>query len=199
MANPGTVIAHIVKLIVTITCMKFFKDSFTLRAAEQGWAVRAFQILLVHSILGIFRFGGPGITKRFRNFYELFSSVIEVVPFAFFTTEVLLKYCVREEFRFLLLAFGLLPTVIELSSTRIKDRSKLQNFTNFVLFLQMISLILVCLFNDNYGGLSLGASLAVARYISEDFCDHYEVPYVDLSQYSLSFVEIFALASLKEA
>jgi hypothetical protein len=57
MANPGTVIAHIVKLVVTIACMKFFKDSFSLRVSEQGWAVRAFQILLVHSILGIFRYG----------------------------------------------------------------------------------------------------------------------------------------------
>jgi hypothetical protein len=139
------------------------------------------------------------VTKRFRNFYELFSSVIEVVPFAFFTTEVLLKYCVREEFRFVLLALGLSPTAIELGSTRIKDRSRLQSFTDLVFGLQALSLVLVCLSNDNYGGLSLGASFALARYVSEDFCDHYEVPYLDLSQYSLGFVEIFALATLKEA
>ena len=56
MANPGTVIAHVVKLVTTLICMKFFKDSYSLRAVEQGWAIRAFQIMLVHSILGIIRY-----------------------------------------------------------------------------------------------------------------------------------------------
>ncbi|OXU28918.1 hypothetical protein TSAR_006807 [Trichomalopsis sarcophagae] len=198
MANPGTVVAHIAKLVITIACMKFFKDSFSLRVTEQSWAVRALQILLVHSILGIFRYGGSSTTKRFRNFYELFTSIIEVVPFAFFTTEVLLKYRVREELRFLLLALALSPSVIELSSSRIKDRSKLSKFTNIIFGLQSAALIIVCLLNDNYGGLSLAASFAVSRYFSEDFCDHYEVPYADLSQYSLGFVEIFALVTLKD-
>ncbi|XP_058798462.1 uncharacterized protein LOC131668371 [Phymastichus coffea] len=198
MANPGTVIAHLAKLIVTIVCMKFFKDAFSLRVIEYAWAVRAFQMLFVHSILGILRYGGSSTTKRFRNFYESFSSVVEVVPFALFTTEVLLKYNFREELRFLLLALGMSPTVIELSSSRIKDRSKLQNFTNIIFALQSLALGLVCIWYDNYGGISLAVSFALARYVSEDFCDHYDVPYVDLSQYSLGFVGVFALVTLKE-
>ena len=142
--------------------------------------------------------GGSTTTKRFRNFYELFSSIIEVVPFAFFTTEVLFKYRVREEIRFLFLALGLSPSVIELSSGRIKDRSKLYKFTNIIFALQSLALVLTCLCNENYGGLSLAASFAVARYVSEDFCDYYDVPYADLSQYSLSFVEVFAFTTLKD-
>lgn len=57
MANLGTVIAHVAKLIVTIICMKFFRDSFQLRVTDQLWAVRALQMMLVHSIMGIFRYG----------------------------------------------------------------------------------------------------------------------------------------------
>ena len=57
MANPATVVAHGVKLVVTISCMQFFKDSFSLQVTNEGWAVRAMQILLIHSIMGIFRYG----------------------------------------------------------------------------------------------------------------------------------------------
>ncbi|KAJ8688323.1 hypothetical protein QAD02_024118 [Eretmocerus hayati] len=198
MVNTGSVIAHITKLLTSALCLKFFQNSLSLRVAEQGWAVCALQILLVHSVIGVLRFGGPSTTKRFRNFYESFSSLIEVVPSAFFTTEVLLKYSVRDEFRFLLLTLGLSPSVIELSSTRIKDRSKLEKFTNIIIGLQALVVSAVCIINENYAGVSLAASLAVARFFSEDFCDHYEVPYTDLSQYSLSFVELFALATLKD-
>lgn len=134
-----------------------------------------------------------------RKFYEFTSSIVEIIPVTFFTTEFLFKNHIREELCFIVLALGLVPKTIELSSTtRIKDRSKLEHFTNVIVGLQSLSIALTCLWNGNYTGLSLAASFAVARYVSEDFCDQYEVPYIDLSQYSLGFIEIFALATLKE-
>lgn len=141
--------------------------------------------------------GGSSTTKRLRNFYELFSSIAEVVPAAFFTTEILLKYGLREELRILLLALGLAPTAIEISSARIKDRSKLQRFTNAIYTVQSVALLLICEQHGNYGGMSLAASLGLMRFFSEDFCDQYEVPYTDLSQYSLSFIGFFGLVALK--
>lgn len=86
MANPGTVIAHIAKLVITIGCMNFFKDSFSLRASEQAWAVRAFQILLAHSVLGILRFG------KFLLFSVLFKFSCWIICFWWKLKNWFMKY-----------------------------------------------------------------------------------------------------------
>ncbi|XP_043471493.1 uncharacterized protein LOC122504436 [Leptopilina heterotoma] len=197
MANPCSVVAHLVKLIVTIVCMKFFKDSFLFNATDHTWAVRALQIFLTHSALGIIRFGTSSTTKRFRNFYDWFSVLVEIAPFAFFTTEILLAYKIWEEGRLCLLALGLLPIVYEPTSTT-RDRSKYRFYTDIIFALQALIMTIVCLKNGNFAILSLAASYIVARFISEDFCDRFEVPYIDLSQYSLCFVEVFAIATFKD-
>ncbi|XP_051174600.1 uncharacterized protein LOC127290209 [Leptopilina boulardi] len=197
MANPCSVVAHLVKLIVTIACMKFFKDGFLFKAIDHAWAVRALQILLTHSALGIIRFGTSSTTKRFRNFYDWFSVLVEIAPFAFFTTEILLEYKILEEGRLLLLSLGLLPMIYEPTSTT-RDRSKYRFYTDIIFALQALIMTIVCLNNGNFAILSLATSYIVARLISEDFCDRFEVPYIDLSQYSLCFVEIFAIATFKE-
>ncbi|XP_033208877.1 uncharacterized protein LOC117167794 [Belonocnema kinseyi] len=197
MANPCSVFAHLAKLIVTIACMKFFKDSYSFRAIDHAWAVRAFQILFTHSVLGIIRFGTPNTTKRFRNFYDWFSVLVEIAPFAFFTTEILLGYKTWHEARLLLLALGLLPMLYEPTTTD-RDRSKHRLYTDVIFALQALILVFVCLENGNLFVVSLAASFALARFISEDFCDKFDVPYIDLTQYSLCFVEIFAMATLKD-
>lgn len=54
MVCPSSVVAHLAKFIVTIACMITLRDPF---GKTSPWSFRAFQILLLHSILGILRFG----------------------------------------------------------------------------------------------------------------------------------------------
>ena len=122
---------------------------------------------------------------------------MEIAPFAFFTTEILLGYKTWQEARLLLLALGLLPMLYEPTSTA-RDRSKHRLYTDVIFALQALILTFVCLQNGNLFVVSLAASYVLARFISEDFCDRFDVPYVDLTQYSLCFVEIFAIATLKD-
>lgn len=63
MANAGTLVAHLFKLIVTLVCMRYIESSYKIFSNENDWAARAFQILLVHSILGVLTFGK---LKKFR-------------------------------------------------------------------------------------------------------------------------------------
>ena len=79
-----------------------------------------------------------------------------------------------------------------------RDRSKYRIYTDIIFILQALAITLICLQNGNLSVVSLAASYAVARYISEDFCDRFEVPYIDLMQYSLCFVEVFAIVTLKD-
>lgn len=57
MANAGSVLAHFFKLTVTLICMRYLESPYSIFANEGGWSARAFQILLLHSVLGILTFG----------------------------------------------------------------------------------------------------------------------------------------------
>lgn len=123
---------------------------------------------------------------------------MEFLPFTFYTAEIMTVFKVREEAKELLLFVGLLPLVIE-SLWTIRDRQKLVLFGDVVIALQALAMASLCFYkHDCYGLISLAVSYALARIISEDFCDRYDVPYIDISQYSFSFVEIFAMTVLKD-
>ena len=134
-----------------------------------------------------------------RNFYDRLTSIVEVVPFTFFTTEILVKYHVQEEIRYLILALGLTPLIIDLSLSKIKDQSIICKLTNIIFCLHLLAILVICLQNGSYSGVSVATSFILTKYISEDFCDYYEVPYIDMFQYCLCFVEIFTIATLKES
>lgn len=57
MVNAGSVVAHFVKLLVTTICMGHLAKPYRTKAQPTTWSLRAFRILFMHSILGIFRFG----------------------------------------------------------------------------------------------------------------------------------------------
>ncbi|XP_011632486.1 uncharacterized protein LOC105424122 isoform X3 [Pogonomyrmex barbatus] len=98
MVNASSVVAHFVKLLVTAICMRHITEPYRAMALPTTWSLRAFRILFMHSILGIFRFGFPFTSsstptaKCFRSFYDWFSNVIEIVPLALLTSGILSAY-----------------------------------------------------------------------------------------------------------
>lgn len=201
MVNPGCTVAHLVKLAVTLLSMKYMQ---TLQSHHE-WVMRSFQIFLIHSILGILRFGGPGFTsttvvaKRFRRFYSWYSEVIEIVPFALITNDILYCYRVHNIARLVLLTLSVLPILYDLT-IKSKENSfeKLQYLTNVFTALQLTVLTFVCLRHGNYNVISLSMSYAFIRYFAEECCDRYDVPYTDLTQYCLSFVQIFTVVTVRD-
>lgn len=73
MANPGGFLAHLIKLVTTIICLRYVNDKHSIMT------VRAFQIFLIHSILGMFRFGNFTI-----NFYLDFNYLTQIINLLFF-------------------------------------------------------------------------------------------------------------------
>lgn len=195
MLNLATIVAHVVKLGITMICMKHFKDSYSIYVSDQAWATRAFQIQLAHSILGILRFGSPQTSKSFRSFYIWFSNLANIVPFVLLTMEILhQRYIGEEKIRLTLLTLTCLPIVYELVR---KERNNLR-LTDLSIGLQLLAITFVCIQNSNYNVISLVVSYAFTYYLLEEFCDRYDVPYIDLTQYSLCFTEIFAILTLKD-
>ncbi|KAK0162971.1 hypothetical protein PV327_006695 [Microctonus hyperodae] len=194
MANPGGFLANLIKLVITIVCMRYLEDAYSIMI------YRAFQIFLVHSILGMFRFGSTGglIGKRsFREFYERISNVVEIVPFAIIATEISGLCGVDDILRqSLLLVLSLLPIVHEIVPR--KERTIMRVLINHAINLQLIIMLIACLQNGSLSVINLVISYIFNRYYAEPFCDWFDIPYDDLIQYSLCFVEIFSLTTLKE-
>lgn len=135
--------------------------------------------------------------RSFRNFYDVFSNVIETVAFALLATEISVRCCVDETLRQgLLLMLGVLPIAHEF--LRKKDRTTMRYVTDAALLIQLITIVIACLRRGYSSIISLAVSYALNRYFLEDLCDRFDVPYIDLAQYSLCFVEIFASVTIKE-
>ncbi|KAL6254225.1 hypothetical protein P5V15_014843 [Pogonomyrmex californicus] len=205
MVNASSVVAHFVKLLVTAICMRHITEPYRAMALPTTWSLRAFRILFMHSILGIFRFGFPFTSsstptaKCFRSFYDWFSNVIEIVPLALLTSGILSAYQVDEKIRMLLLFFGIVPVFFPLSMKQKEGQiRKLRFLTNITVMLQILAITILGLKNGNYNVISLVASYTFERFFVEEFCYRYNIPYTDLMQYCICFVEVFTVSTLKE-
>ncbi|CAL1687742.1 unnamed protein product [Lasius platythorax] len=205
MVNASSVVAHFVKLLVTAICMRHLAEPYRAKASPTTWSLRAFRILFMHSILGIFRFGVPFTSsstptaRYFRNFYDWFSSVIEIVPLALLTSGILSAYQIDEKIRMLLLFLGTIPIFFPLAIKQ-KERQirKLRFLTNITIVLQILPIMILGLQNGNYNVISLVASYTFERFFVEEFCYRYNIPYTDLMQYCICFVEVFTVSTLQE-
>ncbi|XP_031849449.1 uncharacterized protein LOC116434817 [Nomia melanderi] len=202
MVCSSCVIAHLIKFIVTIGCMKAV-DNLHDRASI--WSLRAFQILLSHSIIGILRFGAPCITsataliKYLRIFYDWYSKIVDVAPLALFTAGILSGYGINETVWLIVLSVGVLPIFFQLQPKR-KERQirRHQLLLNIASTLQLLMIALVGLRYSNYNVISLVASFIFERFFIDEFCYYYDIPSTDLTQYSLCFIEIFMVLTLNE-
>ncbi|XP_053998716.1 uncharacterized protein LOC128887158 isoform X1 [Hylaeus anthracinus] len=202
MVCPSSVLAHLSKFIVTIGCMKFLGDSY---GKATTWSLRAFQILLSHSILGILRFGAPSITsatnvaKYLRISYDWYSKIVDVAPLALFTAGILNGYGINEKIWLIVFSLGILPVFFQLQSKRNKSQiRKHQLLLNIASTLQLLMITLVGIRNSNYNVISLVVSYIFERFFIDEFCYYYDIPSTDLTQYSLCFVEIFMVLTLNE-
>ncbi|XP_012061525.1 PREDICTED: uncharacterized protein LOC105624783 [Atta cephalotes] len=205
MVSASSVVAHLVKLLVTAICMGHLAEPYRVKALPITWSLRAFRILFMHSILGIFRFGVPFTSSStptarcFRSFYDWFSSVIEIVPLALLTSGILSAYQIDEKIRTLLLFLGTIPVFFPLAIKQKESQiRKLRFLTNITVVLQILAIMILGLKNGNYNVISLVASYTFERFFVEEFCYRYSIPYTDLMQYCICFVEVFTVSTLKE-
>ncbi|XP_076169392.1 uncharacterized protein LOC143147714 isoform X2 [Ptiloglossa arizonensis] len=175
------------------------------KSKASTWSLRAFQILLSHSILGILRFGAPFITsatnivKYLRIFYDWYSKIVDVAPLALFTAGILNGYGINETIWLIVLSLGILPIFFQLQSKRKESQiRKHQLLLNIASTLQLLMITLVGLRNSNYNIISLVASYIFERFFIDEFCYDYDIPSTDLTQYSLCFIEIFMVLTLNE-
>lgn len=139
------------------------------------------------------------IAKRFRNFYELFSRITEIVPFALLSSEILRAYKVCETVRITLIVLWILPAAFELNLKQRDTRARaLHTIAKLASAMQLTVMMYISMANLNYSAISLAVSYAFEHFLSQEFCDRYDVPHSDLTQYCLCFTEMFAVAAFRE-
>jgi len=137
--------------------------------------------------------------RCFRSFYDWFSNIIEIVPLALLTSGILSAYQIDEKIRIMLLFFGTIPVFFPLAIKQKESQiRKLRFFTNITVVLQILAIMILGLKNSNYNVISLVASYTFERFFVEEFCYRYNIPYIDLMQYCICFVEVFTVSTLKE-
>lgn len=139
------------------------------------------------------------IARCFRSFYDWFSNVIEIVPLALLTSGILSAYQIDEKIRILLLFLGTVPIFFPLATKQKESQiRKLRFLTNITVVLQILVIMILGLKNGNYNVISLVASYTFEHFFVEEFCYLYNIPYTDLMQYCICFVEVFTISTLKE-
>lgn len=99
----------------------------------------------------------------------------------------------------LMLMFGTIPIFFPLvKSQNGSQGQKLYFLTNIIIVLQILVITILGLQNDNYNVISLVASYIFKRFFVEEFCYQYSIPYTDLMQYCICFVEVFTVLTVKE-
>ncbi|XP_076757049.1 uncharacterized protein LOC143427078 [Xylocopa sonorina] len=202
MVCPSSVLAHLAKFLVTVSCMKTLNNKYD---KASTWSFRAFEILLSHSILGALRFGVPFLTpttsvaKYLRICYDWYSKIVDFVPLALFTAGILQGYGISEKVWLIVLSLGILPVFFHLQAKRKENQIRRhQLLMNITTTLQLLMITLVGLRNSNYYVISLVVSYIFERFFIDEFCYYYDIPSTDLTQYSLCFVEIFMISTLNE-
>ncbi|XP_076547632.1 uncharacterized protein LOC143305989 isoform X2 [Osmia lignaria lignaria] len=66
---PSSVLAHLAKFVVTIGCMRALNNYY---GKATTWSVRAFQMQLLHSMVGLLRFGPKGRRRVFNSSFVIF-------------------------------------------------------------------------------------------------------------------------------
>lgn len=137
--------------------------------------------------------------RYFRSFYEWFSNVVEIVPLALLTSGMLSCYQIGEDIRVLLLFLGTIPVFFPLIVQQKENQIKRLRFlTDIAMILQMLAIMILGLRNSNYNVISLTASYIFERFLVEEFCYRYSIPYTDLTQYCMCFIEVFMVSTLQE-
>lgn len=118
---------------------------------------------------------------------------------ALLTSGILTAYQVDEKIRMLLLFLGTVPIFFPLAIKQKESQiRKLRFLTNITVVLQIVAIMILGLKNGNYNVISLVASYTFERFFVEEFCYRYNIPYTDLMQYCICFVEVFTVSTLKE-
>jgi len=117
---------------------------------------------------------------------------------ALLTSGILSAYQIDEKIRIMLLFFGTIPIFFPLAIKQKESQIKLRFLTNITVVLQILAIMILGLKNSNYNVISLVASYTFERFFVEEFCYRYNIPYIDLMQYCICFVEVFTVSTLKE-
>lgn len=158
-----------------------------------------FFLTIISMLTGVpFTSSSAATARFFRSFYDWFSNVIEIVPLALLTSGILSAYQIDENIRMLLLFFGTVPVFFPLAIKEKGSQIKLHFLTNITIMLQILAIMILGLQNGNYNVISLVASYMFERFFVEEFCYRYSIPYTDLMQYCICFVEVFTVSTLNE-
>uniref|UniRef100_A0A1B0DA65 Uncharacterized protein n=1 Tax=Phlebotomus papatasi TaxID=29031 RepID=A0A1B0DA65_PHLPP len=185
--NYPTCLAHICLSGISGWCL-----SRTLALEVYPVAVVTFGFMLVHGIVGVFRFGHPNLVVYLRSVYVITFNANRIMPVALLTTQLYQR------------VNNSLWAIIQVSSTGIPILDVIftpggHDTVKFLILLgNIMSLMYFGFMADNYWALGLALLCVINCFVIDKLAENFSVPLIDLFTVGLCFFNIFAFNSLIE-
>ncbi|GAB0086602.1 hypothetical protein DMENIID0001_006960 [Sergentomyia squamirostris] len=185
--NYATCLSHICLAAISGWCL-----SKTLTLGVYPVAATTFSIMLVHGLVGIFRFGHPNLVVYLRSVYSITFNINRIMPVALITTQLYQR------------VNNSLWAIIQVSSTGIPILDVIfanggHDTVKFLILLgNIMSLMYFGVMADNYWALGLALLCILNCFVLDKLAENFTVPLIDLFTVGLCFFCFFSYNSLVE-
>ncbi|XP_055642540.1 uncharacterized protein LOC129779209 isoform X2 [Toxorhynchites rutilus septentrionalis] len=193
----ATCLAHMILAGVTGWSLKYLpSSSHATGDASAPYIFVLLVFLLMHSLLGIFRFSHPEPHKNLRTLYELSALLALACPLPLLNAQLCIKYQFYGSqlvVHIFLLCSVLGPFLAGWLYSALSQRHKSYYVSTVAVVLNLGVLAWASFNNENVWGVGLVVSYGMKHFALPWLTDRYSVPFVDLYTYGLGFFEIFAV------
>lgn len=152
--------------------------------------------LLVHSLLGIFRYSHPDPHKNLRKLFELSTLLTMLGPVPLLNSQLYLKWHPDGSYQLVccyLLVSVLIPFVVGCLYSELSQRHKISYAVNSIGLINLIVLSWISFKTENLWGIGLAVSYGMKLVALPKLAERYAVAFADLYTYGLGFFEIFSV------
>ncbi|KAJ8920847.1 hypothetical protein NQ315_015639 [Exocentrus adspersus] len=184
----STALSHIILAGTGIYCLigsKHFGQKFFPRGS--------FGIIILHSAIGIWRWGNPSYGQKAAKLYKLTSLLQDLIALPCIVTTIWLSYGYMWQIAYAYTLASLFPLVAYMC-----DHNNIDNeMTDVVIGANCISLGVLAFIHQNYFGVAASISYAFTHFvIKNDNETYFNITSQDLYNYAMCFFAFFALKTV---
>ncbi|CAG9860301.1 unnamed protein product [Phyllotreta striolata] len=172
-------------------CLKNI-ENFCRCAISNDLSKCSFIIVIVNSVIGIWRYGNPVYGQAVDKLHKVTTAVQDLVVLPMIVAILMEKYNCHIEMIYGCLAAPVIPLICSIIGT---DTLK-TDFEKLVTFFGCAGVAYLCYMNNNYYGAATCLSSIIKVFCSDD--NSLKIPSQDLRNYAMCFFTYFALKAITD-
>ncbi|XP_017767905.1 PREDICTED: uncharacterized protein LOC108556342 [Nicrophorus vespilloides] len=182
--NYCTSLSHLVLSIVSITCFKKINSL----ESNNGLTMSGFVIIILHSLLGVWKWGNPLHGRAVDKPYKFVGFLKEMLAFPCIVGQLWFKLNGNAVVAYLHPLVSLIPFIL-----RSRKMSRFGNKDTFML-MEIFSCCLVSFMTENYFGVACAIAYGLNHFLIQD--EYLNMPSIDIYNYAFCFFTYFSYRAL---